>query len=224
MSASKPRDDMQWLWPTPILRRRFDNHERVNAALIPEFERIRAEFEQGERARVFASPIDLHERVDTREMKELMKFFMDSVFAAATQANRHVWPRKQKIDIGFTGCWFQITNGHGFHETHIHGNCSWSSVYYVQAGDPTPDGKPQGATRFYGPYMDAGAGGHGDAGNLYLQAAHWDSPAENGVLVLFPPWLKHTALPYAGDRDRVIISFNAAVYAQGGQQYSWGFH
>ncbi|MDZ7749535.1 MAG: putative 2OG-Fe(II) oxygenase [Halofilum sp. (in: g-proteobacteria)] len=224
MSDKRRHDDVMWMWPTPILRRRFDDHQRVNAALIPEFERIRSEFEKGERERVFASPIDLHERVDTPEMKQLLKFFMDTVFGAATQANRHVWPRKQDIRIGFTGCWFQITNGHGFHETHIHGNCSWSAVYYVQAGDPDPEGRPQGATRFYGPYMDAAAGGHGDAGNMYLQHAHWDSPSEDGVLVLFPPWIKHTALPYAGERDRIIISFNATVHSDVNQLQDWGFN
>jgi len=222
MSASNNQDDMQWMWPTPILRRRFDDHERVNAALLPEFDRIRGEFEEGERQRVFASPDDLHERIELPEMKELLKFFMDSVFGAAVQANRHVWPRKTNVNIGFTGCWFQMSNGHGYHDTHIHGNCSWSAVYYVQAGDPAPDGKPQGATRFFGPYIDAAAGGHGDAGNMYLHASQWDSPSEDGMLVLFPPWLKHSAMPYTGERDRVIISFNAIVQAKGVRE-GWGF-
>jgi len=216
-------DDMQWLWPTPILRRRMDGHGPINQQLLTEFEAVRNELETGHRGRVFASPDDLHQRIESPAMKQLIQFIMDGIFAAASQANRHVWPRKQGIQIGFTGLWFQMTNGHGFHETHIHGNCSWSGVYYVQAGDKDPDGNPQGATRFYGPYMDASAGGHADAGNAYLQAAHWDSPAEDGVLVLFPPWLKHTALPYAGERDRVIASFNAVVQAEGGRREGWGF-
>ena len=42
-------------------------------------------------------------------------------------------------------------------------------------------------------------------------------------VVLFPPWIKHTALPYAGEHDRIIISFNAAVYGAKGQLQQWGF-
>jgi hypothetical protein len=30
-----------------------------------------------------------------------------------------------------------------------------------------------------------------------------------GTLVLFPAYLLHSGLPYKGDRDRVILSFNS---------------
>ena len=44
-----------------------------------------------------------------------------------------------------------------------------------------------------------------------------------GQLLLFPSWLAHKAMPYAGglDRvimDRVIISFNATVHGSSGDQ------
>ncbi|MEM6905676.1 MAG: putative 2OG-Fe(II) oxygenase [Pseudomonadota bacterium] len=31
----------------------------------------------------------------------------------------------------------------------------------------------------------------------------------NGRLVLFPSFLLHSALPYRGDTDRIIVSFNS---------------
>jgi hypothetical protein len=36
--------------------------------------------------------------------------------------------------------------------------------------------------------------------------------------VLFPSWLAHKAMPYVGDQDRMIISFNASVHASQGDQ------
>ena len=43
-----------------------------------------------------------------------------------------------------------------------------------------------------------------------------------GQLVLFPSWLAHQALPYSGEKERVIISFNASVHgAQGDQLHSY---
>ena len=74
-----------------------------------------------------------------------------------------------------------MSNEHAFHETHIHGNCAWSGVYYVEVGDcstcPADHGAdmPNGVTRFYGPHMEVTAGGHGEFGNLYLQDTHFDS-------------------------------------------------
>jgi hypothetical protein len=35
-------------------------------------------------------------------------------------------------------------------------------------------------------------------------------------LVVFPSWLPHQALPYAGKTDRIIVSFNASVHAASG--------
>jgi len=34
--------------------------------------------------------------------------------------------------------------------------------------------------------------------------------------VLFPSFLPHKAMPYSGDRDRIIVSFNAQIRAPGG--------
>jgi len=36
--------------------------------------------------------------------------------------------------------------------------------------------------------------------------------------VLFPSWLAHQALPYDGEKERVIISFNASIHAAQGDQ------
>ena len=129
-----------------------------------------------------------------------------------------------------TGLWFQITNQHAFHEMHVHGNCSWSGVYYVEAGnasrtanDRHANGMPNGITRFYGPHTEYMAAGHGDRGNLYLTDNTWDVYPENGKLVVFPSHLKHMVFPYQGEKDRVIVSFHAVVDTPQPQRYQYGF-
>ena len=74
-------------------------------------------------------------------------------------------------------------------------------------------------TRFYGPPFAQLGGAHVDIGNAYLQPPHVDVAPEPGQLILFPSWLAHQALPYDGERDRLIVSFNASVHAaQGGNR------
>ena len=76
-----------------------------------------------------------------------------------------------------------------------------------------------GVTRFYGPYFSLLGGAHADFGNAYLQSAHIDIAPLPGQLVVFPSWLAHQAMAYRGERDRIIVSFNASVHAaQDGDQ------
>ncbi|OYX92632.1 MAG: hypothetical protein B7Y78_09925 [Caulobacter sp. 35-67-4] len=39
-----------------------------------------------------------------------------------------------------------------------------------------------------------------------------------GTSSVFPSWLAHQALPYGGELDRIIISFNASMHAAGGNR------
>ncbi|MFY9249367.1 MAG: putative 2OG-Fe(II) oxygenase, partial [Burkholderiaceae bacterium] len=63
-----------------------------------------------------------------------------------------------------------------------------------------------------------------DFGNAYLQNAHLDMEPIPGQLVIFPSWLAHQAMPYAGQDDRIIISFNASIHAEAGtdQLHAYG--
>jgi hypothetical protein len=77
-------------------------------------------------------------------------------------------------------------------------------------------GAANGVTRFYGPYFNRLGGAAMDFGNAYLQNAHLDIDPVPGQLVIFPSWLAHQAMPYHGQLDRVIVSFNVSVHAATG--------
>jgi hypothetical protein len=77
-------------------------------------------------------------------------------------------------------------------------------------------GQANGVTRFYGPHFNHLGGAHIDFGNAYLQSAHWDVSPRPGQLIVFPAWLAHQAMPYHGESERIIVSFNTSVHASSG--------
>ncbi len=139
-------------------------------------------------------------------LNKLKAFIGRSLQTAIAQANGGVDPRKVLVRVPES--WFHITNDGGFHDAHSHGDCSWCGIYYLQVGDQQPEseGAPNGCNRFYSPLRLGG--GYNDFGNNYL--GHYiDAPLHNGLLLLFPSYLTHSALPYKGDRDRIVIALNA---------------
>lgn len=228
---AKPKNpNLHLLWPTPVLIKKFGQHQKVNKQLIELFTAHRNKLEKTKKP-MFVSADNIYALYkDEESIQKIVKFIMDGVFEIASEVNAPFWKNVKDLNIEITGLWFQITNGHKFHETHVHGNCSWSGVYYVNAGDAdkgpedvAPGDIPNGVTRFYGPNLDITGGGHGEFGNMYLQDLHFDSYPEDGKLVVFPPHLKHMPFPYAGEEDRIIISFHAQIHNPNGFGYDYAF-
>lgn len=233
MAKNKTKDkanpNIVKLWPTTMLVKRFAHYQKVNSILIELFYKHR-ERENQASSQAYASRDDLLNQYPLhKELGELAEFIRDGIYEVAKEANQQEWGESGNVSVNMTGLWFQIANGHAFHETHVHGNCSWSGVYYVQSGDASTSREshqghqPNGNTRFYGPNMEYMAGGHGDYGNLYLHNNSWDSYAQDGKLAIFPSHIKHMAFPYNGDSDRVIVSFHAQVFnsSSKGQSYDY---
>jgi hypothetical protein len=150
---------------------------------------------------------------------------VSSLGATVKHANREAWAgREMELKVGIEGMWFQCSRNGAFHDVHTHGNCSWSSAYIVQIDETEKRvahpvyGAANGVTRLYGPPFAALGGAFVDVGNAYLMPPSRDIEPIPGQLVLFPSWLAHQALPYDGDKERVIISFNASIHATGGDQ------
>ena len=221
---------MQALWPIPIDVQRFTEADNINPVLTRALTAIRAMEPERGSTNFYASADDLISRIRLPEFELLLKFIAGAVQNLAKQSNAQAWPPgKLLMDLQFVGCWFQVQNGQAFHDVHTHGNCSWSGVYYVQI-DPSEQrcqhsilGELNGVTRFYGPYTQFQAGAYMDMGNAYLQNSSIDIRPEAGMLVVFPSYLSHKAMAYEGEKDRIIISFNAQINARSGNQiHSYG--
>jgi len=227
-APKKNNPNLHLLWPTPILIKKFGQHQKVNKELLELFGKHRSAH-QTVKSDMYASTDDMWAQYkDNPALQKLVKFIMDGVFEIGSEVNAPYWGQPKDINIEITGLWFQVANGHTFHETHVHGNCAWSGVYYVQSGDADKSAEdvekgkmPNGVTRFYGPNMEASAGGHGEFGNVYLQDTHFDSYPEDGKLVIFPPHIKHMPFPYSGEKDRVIVSFHARIHNPSGFKYGY---
>lgn len=216
------------LWPTPLGIHRFAEAGEVNPLIARVLGALRvsqeADRDQARQA-FFASDDDLLRRVKLPEWDRLIRFVVESLRDTAKFANEGSWPAQGvDLQVAIQGMWFQVSNGGAFHDVHTHGNCSWSGVYVVQVDDaqartrhPTY-GTANGVTRFYGPPFSTLGGAHVDIGNAYLLPPHRDVQPVEGQLVLFPSWLPHQALPYSGEQDRVIVSFNASVHAARGDR------
>jgi hypothetical protein len=219
---------LDWLWPTPIGRHRYAAAERLNPLLVRAFADGRAaqERQRGqERGPFFASDDDLLHRVKLPEWQDFVSFVVSSLVDTATQANREAWAGQAfDLKVGILGMWFQCSRAGAFHDVHTHGNCSWSGVYIVQIDEPDRRvehpvyGQANGVTRLYGPPFATLGGAFVDVGNAYLQPPHHDVEPLPGQLLLFPSWLAHMALPYDGEHERIIISFNASVHGSEGDQ------
>ena len=70
-------------------------------------------------------------------------------------------------------------------------------IYYLQCAECTAD-PPNGINRFYSP-------------NALEPNDVVDLAPTEGKLILFPGHVRHSALPYRGKQDRIVLSFNARL-------------
>ncbi|WP_415888256.1 putative 2OG-Fe(II) oxygenase [Neptuniibacter sp. SY11_33] len=140
---------------------------------------------------------------------ELRRMLEELLSAIATQVNMPYWPEGAEGDATIIESWFHVTKDGGYHDIHSHPNCSWCGIYYLDVGE-CELGTRNGINRFYDPRNNADH--YGDAGTAYLsQQGFWDFQPVEGQIVIFPSYLKHSALPYFGQKDRVVIAFNSIV-------------
>lgn len=103
--------------------------------------------------------------------------------------------------------WANLLRAGSFNAVHDHSECAWAGVYYVQTGVVAPEDGASGLLEFVDPRA-AVTGGltPGDPFDMDGRITPRD-----GLLVIFPGWLKHIVYPFAqeGDGVRISIAFNA---------------
>jgi len=129
------------------------------------------------------------------------------VFEAAVHSCGQHWPPNMSVIVEFHESWCHITRNGGYHDVHIHPNSSWSAIYYLDCGDMSMPTR-NGINRFFRPYNTS----YTDGGQAWMTAnTTIDIAAEPGQLIVFPSWIQHSALPYHGEQERFILSFNSRV-------------
>lgn len=215
-------------WPSTLFLCDWGGHAEHTGAIATQIRRQAEGFDEPIASKVaqsaksatglVESPLDFFNSTDDVGVQALVSWIDNCVRAAVAKVNGGSVPPNQ-LQVNFNESWFHITNDGGFHDAHSHGNCSWCGIFYLDAGnaaDVPPEGSGvagNGVNRFYSPM---GWGGMvRDFGNSYLGRGYLDVQPTNGRMVIFPSHLLHSALPYRGDKDRIIISFNSVTTRRG---------
>ena len=150
---------------------------------------------------------------DLQAVQELKSFCEESLMSVVKDVNKYEDNYMNQLVPDLRESWAHITNNNGYHDAHKHLNTSWGGIYYVDVGEcgevADEDGisRMNGTNRFYSPIQYFCL----DPSMQYLRHDAGDISPENGVLVIFPAYLLHSATPYSGKRDRIVISFNSVI-------------
>jgi hypothetical protein len=206
-------------WPTMFFTRLWNLHSDEREQILGLVERLKQT--QGRRidsevAVGSKSAQGLHESKfdlfsEQQESLQRLVRFIDASLKLAVCIANHTNLLPDCIQVRFVDSWYHVANEGGFHDAHVHHGCSWCGIYYLQIGESgqQPDrSAPLGGSRFYCPFNLGG--GYRDFGNAYLSPSI-DPCIEDGMLLLFPSYLLHSGLPYRGEKDRIVIAFNAQL-------------
>lgn len=139
----------------------------------------------------------------------LKSFFVEAVEMAAWQCNADCWTADAQLAVDVVESWYHVSHFGAVHDAHTHPNCSWCGIFCIDSGEAGE--QKGGANRFYDPRTNAAA--YMDAGNAYLDAeGFWDIYPKSGQLIIFPAFLRHSALAYFSDVARVVLAFNCQVH------------
>jgi len=206
------QDHFTYLWPTLFGSFYNPNHFEIKNKLIKYIEEYKknnpAGRRSGENYKLYESNYDLHLQKN-EALSDLFKNFMvKSFFKTAKEANKEYLNLAGGSELGvtFTDSWFIHYEKGGFVVPHLHGQCSWCCVYYVQIG--ADSSKKNGGTYFQKPSQSRGTS---DFGSYYNKFLHIDFEPVEGKMYIWPSHIMHGSYPYDGNEDRIIISANAQV-------------
>jgi uncharacterized protein (TIGR02466 family) len=106
--------------------------------------------------------------------------------------------------LKFTECWMNIYGEGHAQEVHQHANAVVSGIYYAKA----PAGS--GDLLIHSPYMDIMLDPPKRRSNGLNIKVMPITPKE-GMMILFPSYVKHSVKPTHGNGERVSIAFNLTM-------------
>ena len=201
-------------WVTQLFRLTNPDHAAIKEGLVRYCYQLeergseQSTVAHGAKGNMFESKFNLFHH-DQPEVRRLRDFCLSGIYQVARQCNEGYWDPNVQVQVLAVESWCHITRSGGYHDVHAHPMCSWCGIYYVDPGDSDARDK-NGVNRFYEPRINVNF--YSDYGTRYLYPeGSIDMASTEGTLVVFPSYLRHSALPYTGKRDRIIIAFNTRV-------------
>jgi uncharacterized protein (TIGR02466 family) len=139
------------------------------------------------------------------KLNRLQTWMRKCVYTAAEEVNKHYWKSlKSQPTVQITDFWAWSSKDY-YNHYHGHPNSSWSGIYYLNVDDT----HKQGHTRFYSPLP---FNYYSDAGTIFVDADSAISyTPRNGMLIVFPSYIRHEGMPYKSDKRRTLIAFNTQI-------------
>lgn len=183
------------LFPTALFAFQLQDHATLNQQLLATIYQLK----QRDPGYSASNMLGWHSKSHLFELEAFQGFktLTDTAVLEVAQAIGY-----GEIPIKAANCWANVNPKYASNKIHDHANCLLSGVYYVKT--PKDSGTlmfydPRSAKTFYKPLVSNFTAYTADA------VAH---AAEEGLLLIFPSWLKHGVEPNLSDEDRVSISFN----------------
>ena len=196
--------DLKTIFPTPVQISEVENAAALNARLLPVIAESRA-VTPNSRPDSWASTVyttlnsvdQLHEIPDFAELRDII-LREAGAFADTLRLDR------EHFNLRITDCWFNVYGPKDGQEAHLHANNLISGSYYVQA--------PEGASglMFHSP-MDGNMIAPPFTEMNSYNSLSLEMPVKEGLIVLFPSWLRHSVRPSAVDAERISVSFNLTM-------------
>ena len=202
------------LFPTPILKAVFPEHQNANIALKQTIENKKQSDPEGinrSNQGGWHSDIDMI-KWGGPEAQRLGEFAVQT--CAAHIADIH---KDGKRDFRFIADMWTNINPPGTHNAHhCHPGAIWSGVYYVDDGGRGDTGGELMLEdpRFPMAYMTVPDIVMRDREGTPVRAQYSVAPRA-GVLVMFPGWLGHSVRAHEGSRDRISIALNLILQPTG---------
>ena len=128
------------LWPTPVGEFFNPDHQRIRDKLIDFFEDYKTQNPKSkkgiENINLYESGYNIHQ-LQNESYTKLIHFIAGCFYTMSKKMNDRIIIDDSKYITEIVNSWFIVYENSGFVAPHLHGNCSWSCVYYVQLGDST---------------------------------------------------------------------------------------
>ena len=146
----------------------------------------------------------LFDNTDNNALNEVAAFCLEITLNIAKNKNS-LYTDTSDWSLIPIDSWYHITKDRGYHDNHTHPDSPFCGIFYVDKGDAN-NADHNGINRFYQPFKV-----YPQVGNEYVIGDYYDVEITDGKLVIFPGYLEHCALPYYGDKERILISYNTII-------------
>ena len=188
------------LFPTIVHRLELDAHESHLAACLPVLDGLFSHCERGRSAQT----LEVGEAISTFTIER--ELFRLAEFAGLAKDILHSTALVTGFNVAFVEMWANRHHRGGRTLEHLHG-AQICGAYYLRI-PPDSGGlifrTPLEYALCGSPQVDAVESQRPDGIAHRLQV-------NDGVLVLFPGWLKHLTEPSRSDDPRVVVSFNLRI-------------